>query len=240
MSTYRYPPWTYLPANIFLWQFASVPFDGGYQGMHRSAHFSVAVSLYCLLALAGCRGGGSRPVAPEGVVAVSSSTVVPLPTSAVLTIVPSAVLPTVEEPVVSSSVPSASLLPTSALLVEDQPDLASAAFDHDNFEATSPDSKAAVEFIRALIASNQSRAAALTDEHSVRLIEDWGASLGSMPDARIIEAVVLSTASGRSVLAISIASPISADGLVSEPIAYLVELSESADETWLVTGMTFA
>jgi hypothetical protein len=32
----------------------------------------------------------------------------------------------------------------------------------------------------------------------------------------------------------------SAEGFVSEPIAYLVELSESADGTWLVTGMTFA
>jgi hypothetical protein len=215
-----------------------VRLDGGYQGMHRSVHFFVAVSLFCLLALAGCGGGGDRSVAPLGVAAVPSSTVVLRPTSTVLTIVPSAVLPTVEEPVVSSSVPSPSLLPTSALLVEDQPDLASAAFDHDNFEATSLDSKAAVDFIRALIASKWSRA--LVDEHSVRLIDDWGDSLGSMPDARVIEAVVLSTASGRSIVAVSIASPISADGLNSEPIAYLIELAESADGTWLVTGMTFA
>jgi hypothetical protein len=217
-----------------------VRFDGGYQGMHRSAHFFVAVSLFCLLALAGCRGGGSRPVAPAGVVAMSSSTVVPLPTSAVLTIVPSAVLPTVEEPVVSSSFPSVSLLSSSALVVEDPPDLASAAFDHDNFEATGSNSEAAVKFIRALIASDQSRAAALVDVRSRALIEDWGGSLGSMPNARVIDAVVLSTASGRSVVAISIASPILTDGLVSEPIAYLVELSESADGTWLVNGLTFA
>jgi hypothetical protein len=228
------------PANIFLWQFASVRFDGGYQGMHRSAHFFVAVSLFCLLALAGCRGGGSRPVAPAGVVATSPSIVVPGSTSTVLTIVRSTALPTAMEPVVSSSVLSASLLPTSALLVEDQPDLASAAFDHDNFEATSPDSKAAVEFIRALIASNQSRAAALIDVRSLALIDDWGGSLGSMPNARVIDAVVLSTASDRSIVAVSIASPMSADGLVSEPVAYLVELSESADGDWLVTGMTFA
>jgi hypothetical protein len=208
--------------------------------MHRSAHFFVAVSLFCLLALAGCGGGGARSVVPAGVVATSPSIVVPGSTSTVLTIVRSTVLPPVEEPVVSSSFPSASLLPTSALAVEDQPDLASAAFDHDNFEATGSDSEAAVEFIRALIASNQSLAAALADERSLTLIEDWGASLSSMPDARVIEAVVLSTASGRSVVAISIASPMSAGGLVSEPIAYLVELSESADGTWLVTGMTFA
>jgi hypothetical protein len=208
--------------------------------MHRSAHFTLAGSLFCLLALAACGGGGTRAVTPAGVVATSPSIVVPGLTSTVLTIVRSTALPTAMEPVVSSSVLSASLLPTSALLVEDQPDVASAAFDHDNFEATSPDSKAAVEFIRALIASKWSRAAALVDEHSVRLIDDWGDSLGSMPDARVIEAVVLSKASGRSVVAISIASPILADGLVSEPIAYLVELSESADGTWLVTGMTFA
>jgi hypothetical protein len=208
--------------------------------MHRSSHFTLAGLAFCLVALVGCGSGGARSVVPAGVVAASSSVVVPLPTSTVLTIVPSAALPTAAEPVVSSSLPSASLLPTSALLVEDQPDLASAAFDHDNFEATGPDSKAAVDFIRALIASNQSRAAALVDEHSDQLIEDWGASLGSMPDARVIEAVVLSTASGRSVVAISIASPILADGLISEPIAYLVELSESADGSWLVTGMTFA
>jgi hypothetical protein len=217
-----------------------VRFNGGYQGMHRSAHFFVAVSLVCLMALAGCGGGGDRSVAPLGVVAVPSSTVVPGPTSTVLTIVPSSVVASSMEPVVDSSVSSASLLPISALPVEDQPDLASAAFDHDSFEATGPDSKAAVQFIRALIASNQSRAAALTDEHSVRLIDDWGASLSSMPDARVIEAVVLNTASGRSIVAISIASPILADGLVSEPIAYLVELSGSADGDWLVTGMIFA
>jgi hypothetical protein len=240
MSTYRYPPSTYLPANIFLWQFASVRFDGGYQGMHRSARFALVGSRICLLALAGCGGGGTRPVVPTRVVAASSSVVVPLPTSTVLTIVPSAALPTAVEPVVSSSVPSASLLPTWALLAEDQPDLASAAFDHDNFEATGPDSKAAVDFIRALIASKRSRAAAFVDEHSLALIDDWADSLGSMPDARVIEAVVLSTASGRSTVAVSIASPTSADGLASEPIAYLVELSESADGTWLVTGMTFA
>jgi hypothetical protein len=206
--------------------------------MHRSAHFALAVSLYCLLALAGCRGGGTRPVAPAGVVAVSSSTFVPRRTSAGLTLIPSAALPTAAEPVVSSSFPSTSRLPTSALAVEDQPDLASVAFDHDNFEATSPDSKAAVDFIRALIASKWSRA--LVDGDSVRLIEDWGASLSSMPGARVIEAVVLSTASGRSIVAVSIASPMSADGSISEPIAYLVELSESADGTRLVTGMTFA
>jgi hypothetical protein len=208
--------------------------------MHRSARFFVAVSLFCLLALAGCRGGGARSVVPAGVVAASSSAVVPLPTSAVLTIVPSAALPAAVEPVVSSSVPSTSLLPTSALLAEDQHDLASAAFDHDNLEATSLVSKAAVDFVRALIASKRSRAAAFVDEHSLALIDDWADSLGSMPDARVIDAVVLGTASSRSIVAVSIASPMSADGLVSEPIAYLVELSESADGTWLVTGMTFA
>jgi hypothetical protein len=208
--------------------------------MHRSARFFVAGSPFCLLALAGCGGGGARSVVPAGVVAAAPSIVVPWPTSTVSTVVPSVAWPTDMETVVSSSVPSTSLLPTSALAVEDQPDLASVAFDHDNFEATGSDSKAAVEFIRALIASNQSRAAALVDDHSVGLIGDWGASLGSMPNARVIEAVVLSTASGRSFVAVSIASPVLADGLVSEPSAYLVELSESADGTWLVTGMTFA
>jgi hypothetical protein len=240
MSTYRYPPWTYLPANIFLRQFASVRFDGGYQGMQRSAHFTLAPLSFSLVALAACSGSVSRSVAPVEVVAVSSSIVTRGPSSTVLSSSPSAAAPTAVEPVVDSSVSSASPLPTSALLVEDQPDLASAAFAHDNFEATGSDSKTAVEFIRALIASNHSRAAVLADEHSVRLMEDWGASLSSMPDARVIEAVVLSTASGRSIVAVRIASPILAGGLVSEPIAYLVELSESADGAWLVTGMTFA
>jgi hypothetical protein len=207
--------------------------------MHRSTHFTLACLSFSLMALAGCGSRGTRPLAPAGVVAVSSIAVSG-PTSTLLTIISSAAAPTAVTPVVSSSVPSASLLPTSALAVEDQPDLASAAFDHDNFEAIGRDSKAAVDFIRALIASNQGRAAALADEHSLRLIEDWGASLSSMPDARVIGAVVLSTASGRSIVAVSIASPMSADGLVSEPIAYLVELSESADGTWLVTGLTFA
>jgi hypothetical protein len=207
--------------------------------MHRSTHFTLACLSFSLVALAGCGRRGTRPVAPAGVVAVSSI-VVSEPTSTALTIIPSAAAATAVAPVVSSSAPSASLLPTSALVVKGQPDPASAAFDHDNFEATGPDSKAAVEFIRALIASNQSRAAALVDERSLALIDDWGASLGSMPNARVIEAVVLSTASGRSIVAVSIASPMSADGLVSEPIAYLVELSKSAYGSWLVTGMTFA
>jgi hypothetical protein len=208
--------------------------------MHRSARLALASLSFSLAVLAGCGSGRTRSVLPVGVVAASSSVDVPLPTSMVLYISPSAAAPTAVEPDVSSSVPSTSLLPNSTLVGEDQPDLASAAFEHDNFEATGSGSKAAVDFIRALIASDQSRAAALVDEHSARLIEDWGASLGSMPGARVIEAVTISTASGRSIVAVSIASPMSADGLISEPIAYLVELSESADGSWLVTGMTFA
>ncbi len=209
--------------------------------MYRSACFALAGSSLCLAALAGCNRGDAPSPTPAGAPpVVVASTVVLVPTSTVLlSVVPSTVSNT-REPITSVSVSKASSTSTSDPEDDTDTDPASAAFDLDDFAATGQASKAAVEFIRALIASNEALATSLVDKQSLRLIDDWAPSLASMPNARVIDAVILSTASGRAVVAVSIASPVLADGLISEPIAYLIELSESSNGFWLVTGMSFA
>lgn len=213
--------------------------DGGYQVMYRSARLALAGSSLFLASLAGCSGGHAPSPTPAVVPpVVVASTVVSESTSTVLLSTAPSIAVSTSLPIASVSIPTVSSTATSVLEVDADP--AFEAFARDDFEATSAASKVAVEFIRALIASNQVRATALIDRHSARLIDDWGVSLASMPNARVINAVVLGTASGRAVVAVSIASPVLADGLISEPIAYLVELSESSDGPWLVTGMSFA
>ncbi len=209
--------------------------------MYRLARLGLAGSSLILASLAGCSGGHApspTPVRPPTVV-VASTVVSESTSTLLLSIAPSTAVST-SLPIASVSIPTLSSTAASVLEVVDGADPAFEAFARDDFETTSAASKVAVEFIRALIASNQVRATALIDKHSARLIDDWGVSLASMPNARVIDAVVLSTASGRAVVAVSVASPVLADGLISEPIAYLVELSESSDGPWLVTGMSFA
>lgn len=211
--------------------------------MYRSARLALAASSLFLASVAGCSGGHAPSPTPAVVPpVVVASTVALESTATVRAAVQSTVVTSAGEPITSVSASKASSTLTSD--PEDDADTdtdpASAAFDLDDFAATGQASKAAVEFIRALIASKESRAASFVDKHSLRLIDDWAPSLASMPNARVIDAVILSTASGRAVVAVSIASPVLSDGLMSEPIAYFLELSESPNGSWLVTGMSFA
>jgi hypothetical protein len=97
----------------------------------------------------------------------------------------------------------------------------------------------AAQFITALVNGDQITVRALIDATFVDSLDTWQTAFTeTLGVGHVIDSLVL-TAAGHATIGVSVAFPTAPDGTTVDPIAYVVELSETS-HGWLVIAMGYA
>jgi hypothetical protein len=92
------------------------------------------------------------------------------------------------------------------------------------------------QFVDALLRADLDAALALVDKSAVDAVRPW---IGAPLNAKVIDVVALSIAAGRARIGLGVAFEPAADGTITEPIAYLVDVID--DEAGCrVTAVSYA
>jgi hypothetical protein len=93
------------------------------------------------------------------------------------------------------------------------------------------------KFVDALIRADVNAALAVVYPPAIETIRPW---IGVPFDAEVVDAVVLEKAAGRARIGVGVAFEPAADGTITEPIAYVVDLIVESPLGCRVTGVGYA